>query len=164
MNVLGGLSYSYNYHLWWFWGPFYLLLYTNLHKQIRGLKLKIDFRIHHIHIQHHQIIWKHWIPTFPPKCLRKFIFLISDLTRSDGLKNRRQLINLIGWCTKTAAVSRLDRSSERSRSCRGGNRCPWKPSRSRRRQVETAKGKIEASDLGGGNQRKNRCRPARRPA
>ena len=145
-------------------GPFYLLLYTNLHKQTRGLKLKIDFGIHHIQIQHHQIIWKHWIPTFTPKCLRKFIFLISDLTRSDGLKNRRQLINLIGWCTKTAAVSRLDRSSERSRSCRGGNRCPWKPSRSRRRQVETAKGKIEVSDLGGGNQRKNRCRPDRRPA
>ena len=61
-------------------GPFYTLQYTNLHMQIRCLKLKIDFGIHYIQIQHHQIILKHWIPTFTPKWLRNFIFLISDLT------------------------------------------------------------------------------------
>ena len=37
-------------------GPFYISQYTNLHMQIRGLKIKIDFSIHHIQIQHHQVI------------------------------------------------------------------------------------------------------------
>ena len=58
----------------------------------------------------------------------------------------------------------LDRSRERSRSCRGGNHCPCKPSHFRRRQVETSKGKIEGSNFGGGNLGRKRCRPARRPA
>ena len=41
-----------------FWGIFYILQYPNLLMQIRELKLKIYFGIHHIQIQHYQIISK----------------------------------------------------------------------------------------------------------
>ena len=67
MNILGCLSYPYTYHFDHF-GAF--LTYFGVFKKFAnyGLKTKeIDFGIHHIQIQHHQIILKTLDTDFYPK-------------------------------------------------------------------------------------------------
>ena len=66
MNILGCLSTPIPIILT-FWGLFLHMLGCLRNLQIMGLKLKIDFGIHHIQIQHHQIILKTLDTDFYPK-------------------------------------------------------------------------------------------------
>ena len=66
MNIFGCLSHPYTYHSDYFGALLHILgCLRNL--EIMGLKLKFDFGIHHIQIQHHQIILKTLDTDFYPK-------------------------------------------------------------------------------------------------